>query len=289
MLNQVGPKNNEALGWVRAAENFRAYNTIRSLGGQIFSALPDWGRLVGRYGLWNTSRRTASFLFNSDFRNLAKSDCLRMGTAVDNILHTRMHSLDGVGDGLAGAVMHNETSRFMKYSGILAWDGTMRALSAQLEQDALHRLVNKGNISAFEKGKLAAHGIGDAEIPAIREQWLKYGSNESGLNRARTSLWDNKDAAARVEQAVQRAASSNAFFVGKGDLPATVFGIAASNSPIGKATTAVQRLRDVVGQSSCDSACTGTCAWRSQGRERAADHAGARRPTVLPQGACCGT
>jgi hypothetical protein len=238
-LNQTGARNNEALGWVRAAEGFRAYNVGRSLGGQLFSALPDWGRIVGRYGLWNTSRRTASFILNSDFRNLSKADSLRFGTAVDNILHTRMHSLDGVGDGLAGSKlgvwMHNQTARFMKYSGILGWDSAMRNLSAQLEQDALHRLVYKGNISTLERAKLAAHGVGDAEIPAIREQWQKYGSNEQGLNRARTELWDNKDAAARVEQAVQRAASSNAFFVGKGDLPATVFGIAPANSQVGKA------------------------------------------------------
>lgn len=81
------------------------------------------------------------------------------------------------------------------------------------------RLVKGDNVSAFEKAKLAAHGIGDDDTAAIREQWNTHGSNEGGLNRARTELWTDKDAAQKVEQAVQRAASTNAFFIGKGDVP----------------------------------------------------------------------
>jgi carboxymethylenebutenolidase len=39
----------------------------------------------------------------------------------------------------------------------------MRTLSSQLEQDALKRLVDKANVSALERGKLASHGIGDVD------------------------------------------------------------------------------------------------------------------------------
>lgn len=222
VMNQTGPRGNESLNMVRAAQLVRSFNYLRMLGGQTLSAIPDVGRLVTRYGLVNTSKRMATQLLRLD-GGLSKADAQRMGTALDTVLHTRQHTLEGIGDEMSGSRMaerlHNATANFTKITGIAAWDSMMRTASAQLEQDALHRLISKQNVSVLERGKLAAHGIGDAELPAIREQWLKHGSDENGLNRARTELWDDKDAAAAVEHAVQRAGSSNAFFVGKGDLP----------------------------------------------------------------------
>ena len=231
VMNETGPRGNESLNMVRAAQLVRSFNYLRMLGGQTLSAIPDVGRLVARYGLVNTGRRMGAFLSGLD-SGLSKADAQRMGTALDTVLHTRVHSLEGIGDELAGSQlsqrMHNATAQFTKLTGIASWDSMMRVLSAQLEQDALYRAVTKGNLSTLERGKLAAHGIGDAELPAIREQWLKHGTDENGLNRARTEKWTDQDAAARVEQAVQRAGSSNAFFVGKGDLPGF------ANSQLGK-------------------------------------------------------
>lgn len=228
VLNQTGPRGNESLQMVRAAQLARSFNYLRMLGGQTLSAIPDIGRLVTRYGLINTGRRLAAFLGSSEARALTKADAQRMGTALDTVLHTRQHTLEGIGDEMAGSRMHNLTANFTKITGIASWDAMMRTLSAQLEQDALYRLINKGNVSALERGKLAAHGIGADDITAIREQWKQHGSSESGLNRAQTQLWTDKAAAAKVEQAVQRAGSSNAFFVGKGDLPGF------ANSQMGK-------------------------------------------------------
>lgn len=233
VLNQTGPRGNEPLQMVRAAQLIRSYNYTRMLGGQNFSALPDFGRTVTRYGLINTGRRLGMFLHTLvGGENLSKADAQRLGTALDNVLHTRAHTLVDVGDDTAGsqvgAHVRNATARFTKLTGIASWDAAMRTLSSQLEQDALSRLITKGNSSVLERAKLAAHGIGDAELPAVRDQWLKYGSSEGGLNRARTELWDDQNAAQLVEQAVQRAASSSAFFVSKGDLPGF------ANSQIGK-------------------------------------------------------
>lgn len=219
VMNRVGPRNDQGGAFVRMGNVLRSWNYVRMLGAQTLSALPDIGRLVTRYGLANTSRRLAAFLASSGARDLTMADAQRMGTAVDNVLHTRVSSLDGIGEDEMTGALHNMTSRFTKLSGIAHWDTMMRALSSQLEQDALHRLVNNGNASMLERAKLAAHGIGEEDIPAIREQWAKYGSSESGLSRARTKLWDNEQAAAKVEHAVQRAASNTAFYVGAGDLP----------------------------------------------------------------------
>ena len=224
-LGQAGTRNNESVGIVRASQIARTVNYIRSLGGQLFSALPDYGRVVAHYGLANTNARTAQFLMSSEARNLAMTDAGRMGTATDIVLHTREHSLEGAGEMVPtgdkfSKFLQNQSARFTKLSMIAHWDASIRLISAQLEQDSLYRLVTGAKMSTLERERLAAHGIGDEHIPAIKEQWETHGSNEMGLNRARTELWTDKDAAAKVENAVQRAGSSNAFFVGKGDMPA---------------------------------------------------------------------
>ena len=224
LLGQAGPRNNESQAVVRVAQIARSVNYVRSLGSQLFSAIEDIGRVASRYGLTNTAQRTAQFALSSELRNMAKADMQRIGTALDVVLHTREHSLEGTsglidtGDRL-NRFAQNATAKFTKYSMIAHWDASIRLLSAQLEQDAMARLVKGENISAFEKAKLAAHGIGDDDLGAIREQWNTHGSNEGGLNRARTELWSDQDAAQKVEQAIQRAASTNAFFIGKGDVP----------------------------------------------------------------------
>lgn len=224
VLGQAGPRNNEASSIVRVAQIARSLNYVRSLGAQLFSAIPDLGRVAARYGMTNTIQRVSDFALNSEARNMAKTDMQRLGTALDVVLHTREHSLEGTsglmdtGDRV-NRFAQNATAKFTKFSMIAHWDASIRLISAQLEQDALARLVKGDNVSEFEKAKLAAHGIGDDELAAIKEQWNTHGSNENGLNRARTELWTDKDAANNVEQAVQRAASGNAFFIGKGDVP----------------------------------------------------------------------
>ena len=223
-LGQAGPRNNESQAIVRVAQIARSVNYVRSLGAQLFSAIPDLGRVVARYGMTDTVKRTSQFMVNSEMRSMAKADMQRLGTALDVVLHTREHSLEGTGGlmdtgGKINAMAQNATAKFTKYSMIAHWDASIRLITAQLEQDAMARLVKGDSISAFEKAKLAAHGIGDEDISAIREQWNTHGSNEMGLHRARTELWTDKDAAGKVEQAVQRAASANAFFIGKGDMP----------------------------------------------------------------------
>lgn len=223
ILNRAGPKGDVPRGLVRSAQLIRSINYVRTLGGQVFSAIPDWGRAVGQYGLANTAGRTADFIMSSELRNLSMEDANKMGTAWDNLLHTRMHSIEGIGDdstgSMLGRIAQRETARFTRFSGIAAWDTGMRVLTSQLEQDALHRIIT-GTASAFERAQMAAHGIGADDIAAIAKEWNKWGSNEGGLNRARTELWENQDAARKVESAVQSAASSTAFYVGKGDMPA---------------------------------------------------------------------
>ncbi len=224
VMNQVGPRLDQSGMFVKASQLLRTFNYTRTLGGQTLSAPPDLGRLVTRYGLAPTAQRYAQYLTRMG-RGVMLDDAQRMGTAADVVLHTRLDSLQGIGDELAGSdkitrFARNQSNFFTKVSGIATWDAMMRALSSQLEQDQIARIIGKENPTTWESALLAQHGIGADDLPAIKAQWDTHGSNEFGLNRARTDLWTDRGAASKVEQAVQRAASTTAFYVSKGDLPA---------------------------------------------------------------------
>ncbi len=224
VLNQSGPKGDTSLAFVKATNLIRGFNYLRMLGGQTTSAIPDIARAVTRYGLINTAARTAKFLTGIEANGLIRADAKRMGTALDWTLHTRAKTLSDIGDELGGSkseqYMANATANFTKLSGVATWDSSLRAIASALEQDAIHQsIVGKTRMSSIEVGKLAAHGIGTDDLAAIKQQWLEHGSSEGGLNRARTELWTDRDAAAKIEQAVYQAGNSMAFHIGKGDLP----------------------------------------------------------------------
>lgn len=222
VLNQTGAKVDQPLWQVRGAHLALAFNYARSLGAQTASAIPDPGRLIARYGLGNTMLRMSQFLSGLS-HGLITEDAQRMGTAFDIELHTRQHSLEGTGEGFSGSskllnAVHNSTSLFTKLTLIAHWDQMMRSVSSQLVQDSIYKAITRG-VSDMERAQLAAQGIGDKELQAIAKMWEKHGSNEFGLNRARTDLWTDRAAAQNVEQAVRRAGMSTAFYVGKGDMP----------------------------------------------------------------------
>lgn len=232
IMNQVGPRLNQAGMFVKAAQLVRTFNYTRTLGGQTLSAPPDLGRLVTRYGLAPTALRFAQYLTRMGRDPMLADAQQRFATAADIVLHTRVDSLQGIGNELAGSDLvsrfaRNQSQFFTKVSGIATWDSMMRALSSQLEQDSIARAF-QGQPSQWDAALLAQHGIGAADLPAIKAQWAEHGSNEWGLNRARTDLWTDRAAARKVELAVQQAASTTAFYVSKGDLPAL------ANSEFGK-------------------------------------------------------
>ena len=81
VLGQAGPRNNESLAIVRAAQIARSVNYVRSLGAQLFSAIPDLGRVAARYGLANTSQKSGSIrLERRDAQHGEELICSASGT-----------------------------------------------------------------------------------------------------------------------------------------------------------------------------------------------------------------
>lgn len=223
VLNQSGGRTDAAHAVVRFARIIMSYNYLRELGGAPLSAIPDMARMIGRYGLLNTTAKFARFAATSGIRDMMKADARRLGTAMDTALHTRAKSLGELmsepGGSTAEQYMQNMANKFTRGTLMSPYDEMLRTVTASLEQDAIHRAVTRSNLSALDRGKLASVGIGTDELQAIKGQVLKYGTEENGLHRFRTELWDNQSAARTVEQAVVRSASRMAFHIGKGDLP----------------------------------------------------------------------
>lgn len=210
--------------FVRAAAIARAYNYLRLLGKQTISSLSDYGRLVAHYGLLRTGAATAKFLTNVAANGLVRSDAKTMGHALEWVLDTRAKTLGEIGDSIAGTraekLAKAATHAYTRLTLMATWNATIKDIASMLEQHAIHRAITRDSISAIETAKLAAHGFGSAELKRVKAQWLKYGTDEHGLNRARTELWDDQDAAKLVETGIGKVVDQVAALnVGKGDLP----------------------------------------------------------------------
>lgn len=224
LLGQVGPKGNDSLQLVRLARLARAYNYVRLLGGQTLSSLADYGRIIAQYGLVRTARTTAKFLTSLKANKISRADAQRMGTALEWVLDTRAGTLADIGDELAGSKVEEfaqrATQAFSRITLMAPWNSSLKAITASLEQEAILRLVQGKKISALNRAKLAAHGIGDDMLARIAEQVRQFADDADGMLRARTELWTDREAAQLVEEAVLRSADTLVLSRGVGDLPA---------------------------------------------------------------------
>lgn len=223
VMGEIGAKGDESLAWVRAQRIIRAYNYTRLLGSQTASSLSDYGHLVMRYGLVRTLGHTANFLANMAANKLSREDAKRMGTAIEWVVDTRSTALADIGD-IAGnskidRAAQYATQKFSRWTGMATWNSSLKAISSILEQDALFRTMSKPKLSAYEMSKFAQNGIGEEEMKMIREQWAKYGTDEKGLHRARTELWDRPEVASMLERAITKNADTVVITRGHGDLP----------------------------------------------------------------------
>jgi hypothetical protein len=224
LLGTAGPKGDAGLGFVKAQRLVRGYNYIRLLGSQALSSMSDYGHVMSRYGLGRTAVMTAKFLTNIKANKLTRADAKRMGTALEWTLDTRSDTLAEIGDELSGSKAEQVrgwmTNTFSRATGMATWNSAMKAMTSALEQDSIIRALRRADgPTKNETIKLAQHGIGADDYERIRQQLVKYGDDSDGLNRARTDMWDDKDAARKVEDAVAKAADIMVVTRGAGDLP----------------------------------------------------------------------
>lgn len=219
-----GPKGDISLNLVRAAKIVRTYNYVRSLGSQTLSSMSDYGNIMSRYGLVRTGAMTAKFLTNIRANQLTRADAKRMGTALEWTLDTRANTLADIGDELAGSRLEDRANAaanlFSRATGQATWNSAVKALTSALEQDAILRALRRpAGPGKHEIIKLAQQGIDQRDYERIRRQLVKYADDSQGLSRARTDLWDDKEAARLIENAVVKVADTVVVSRGVGDLP----------------------------------------------------------------------
>jgi len=174
ILGKFGKPANPDSILVRTGRVFRAWNYVRLLGGQVLSSLPDAGRIVARHGLVKTAAKVARLVTDSGLRNLTKTEAHRVGTALEYVLNTRADTLAEIGDEFASSkldrVLRRESNRFSRVTGMATWNSALKTLAVALEQDAIVRAAKGGKLSKFQRGQLAALGIGDQMLARISKQ-----------------------------------------------------------------------------------------------------------------------
>lgn len=232
LLNQVGPKGSEAVGWVRTGRILRQFNMLRMLGTQTVSSMADLGHIVSKYGLRNTGKALAKFVTNVKFNKLTRADSRRMHVALDWILDTRSGTLADIAEDLSGGqrgfaanlerVGQRATQQFTRLSLMATWNSTLKNLTSILEQDAILRgAANPSSLSKIQRAKIAQLGLGESDLKVIAEQFAKHGETTDGMLRASTELWDKEalGVARKLESAIIQAGEIMSISKGVGDTP----------------------------------------------------------------------
>jgi hypothetical protein len=232
LLNQVGPKGSEAIGWVRTGRILRQFNMLRMLGTQTVSSMADLGHIVSKYGLRNTGKALAKFVTNVNFNKLTRADSRRMHVALDWVLDTRSGTLADIAEDLSGGqrgfaanlerVGQRATQQFTRLSLMATWNSTLKNLTSILEQDAILRgAANPSSLSKIQRAKIAQLGLGESDLKVIAEQFAKHGETTDGMLRASTELWDKEalGVARKLESAIIKAGEIMSISKGVGDTP----------------------------------------------------------------------
>ena len=151
VLEQAGARNDPAHMLVRASRLAMTYNYLRELGGAPLSAIPDIARMIGRYGLGNTTAKFARFALNSGARDMMKTDAHRLGTAMDVALHTRAKSLGELASEPGGSRAEQYLSKvandFTRGTLMAPYDEMLRTVTASLEQVSMATILDGDSVS----------------------------------------------------------------------------------------------------------------------------------------------
>lgn len=223
LLGKYGTPANPDSRLIRTGRVFRTLNYFRLLGGQVLSSLVDPGRLVTRHGLIKTGKSLARLVGNANFRNLAREDAHRAGTALDWVLNTRGSTLAEIGDEIAGTrldgALRTASNHFSRITGMASWNSAMKTLAVALEQDAIVRAAKGGSMSPIQRATLAQMGVGDRMLERISTQLERHGEDIEGLYRANAEKWDDREAAAALEGALLKSADQHVLTKGVADVP----------------------------------------------------------------------
>lgn len=206
---------------VRGARLMRTYTYVAKGGGFVLASFGDIGRIVTRYGMRETAAAVAKFSTRLANWGATRADAKRIGAGVEWALSTRGRSWAEIGDFAdtrIEEVSQKFANQFTRVTGMATWNSTLKFLATALEQDSILKHALGGKLSKGDVIKLAESGIDEAMLARIGEQFRKFGETH-GIRRGRTALWNDKEAATALEQALLKQSDIVVLSPGRGDNP----------------------------------------------------------------------
>lgn len=204
---RLGPDANEGQRRaVMAARGWRNWVAAGRLGMTAITgaAAMDTARTATQYGFTPTIAKMVQLARSKEFRNLSFDQARRAGSAVEVALSRRVNAA------YDGAVTEGWTQRMA--DGLYKWTGLShvtdfsRTLAATLFEDSVLKATDRikaGEVlPKFERGRLAALGLGDDELKGIAEQIEKHGGDVNGIRVSGSADWTDKRLADLYDSAI---------------------------------------------------------------------------------------
>lgn len=227
LYNRVIGSGGEAEDWFRVPSRLmKSWANVTSLGGIVFSSIPDLGRLISIEGFGRPVRAFAA-MFDSSFRKLSKEEAEHFGYGFEVVLASRSNALADVGTGVSRLrpntgekVLDAINRNFHTFTGFNAWNSWMKRFAGVIHADKFTKaILDYDNMAPDMIAHLAASGIDRDMAVRIAEQTQKHGIEAKTFKFANTVLWDDQIARDTFERAVMKQVNHTIMTPDMGSVP----------------------------------------------------------------------
>ena len=219
MLGRYLPPNDATKKLTNMSRIARGMSFMANLGMMTISAMPDIARPIMQHGAgaWAKSLPRAMLYWGKKTK-LARNDLEDMGIGVDSLLSSRAYAIADIDE--IGTGMEKFTRTFAKYSGMNAWNSTMKKVAAFTAQNRfIDDSRNYATLSSKRKERLAKAGISERMAKAIAKQSDEHGEKLGPSWHANTNEWTDREAANLFERVLLKDVDSTIITPGIGDRP----------------------------------------------------------------------
>jgi hypothetical protein len=206
----------------RAAKMAMDLNYLRFMGSVVISSIPDISRIVMRHGLVRTMRSAViPMITNFKTIRISQREAMRAGTALDQVLHTRMYSISDVFDDANRGTaiergIHLMATRLGTFGLFDQWNAAIKQITAGVVNtrllDSIAMVMGDVKASAEEIKKatefLARNNITEDIAQTIWKEVTngKGGGKVNGIWLPNTEDWNVADPAVAFARRAYRAA-----------------------------------------------------------------------------------
>lgn len=206
----------------RAAKIAMDLNYLRFMGSVVISSIPDIARIVMRHGLERTMRSAViPMITNFKTIRISQREAMRAGTALDQVMHTRMYSISDVFDDANRGTaiergIHLMATRLGTFGLFDQWNSAIKQITAGVVNtrllDSIAMVMGDVKASAKEMTQatefLARNNITEDIAQTIWKEVTngKGGGKVNGIWLPNTEDWNIADPAVAFARRAYRAA-----------------------------------------------------------------------------------